>query len=216
MTLIINVSTETEVSQMLIRLINTTRIITLCFTEHSELSANLAAYHLSGLYWIWSKRKPKVALVFLLTPQIQVKDFVLLAFLKYHKELYQCPLWSGLITIIVLFQRGEAEEKIEGWWQERHKKEREAQEGWAHAGDTCQSGRGSICSGGSCSNGGRAWICGGCPRANIRLSDPLAHCRPWQTRVTTRVCPRRPCLHPSPGACPNLSLWSSSDFSSTS
>lgn len=39
-------------------------------------------------------------MVFLLTPQIQVKDFVLLAQPKSHKELYQCPLSLGLIIVL--------------------------------------------------------------------------------------------------------------------
>lgn len=49
--------------------------------------------------------------MFLLTPEIQVKDFVLLALQKYHRELISVPTVLRLITIIVLFQDGEPEEK---------------------------------------------------------------------------------------------------------
>ena len=57
------------------------------------------------------QEQPKVALLFLLTPQIQVKDFVLLALQKNHKELYRCPLLLKMIMIVVLSQVGEPEEK---------------------------------------------------------------------------------------------------------
>lgn len=72
---------------------------------------------------MWSKRKAKVAFMFLLTLQLQTKDFVLLALLK-------------LIPVILIFKAGEPSEET-GWGQQSCKEEREAQKDPTHARGIC-------------------------------------------------------------------------------
>lgn len=179
-------------------------------TVHGENTiSTLAAYHSSGLYWIWSNRQPKVELVFLLTPWILVKDFVLLALQKYHKDMNQCPLFFNLIAAVVFCQGGEPKEKIKNWGQEWHKEEREAQEEWTHASDNCCPGRGSSGSGCPCSSG-LAPTGGGHLRSNNGLSYPLT-----SREIPACSCPCCPSSCTSVWTCPELCLCPHPDFSSS-